>query len=325
MFEVINKLAGAYGPSGNEKQVSALIRSILKDKVDEIREDALGNLICVKKGSGKKFMLAAHMDQIGVIVTFIDDKGFLRFGNIGGLRPQVILGQRVVFENGTTGVIWYEENIDDIKKLKLDKMYIDIGATSREEAEGMVKLGDQAVYAADTKLQNGKIISKCMDNRIGCAILVQMALNSPKTDNEIYYVFTAQEEVGLRGARTAAFGIVPDMALAVDVTGTGDTPESKPMAVRLGAGPTIKIKDASVISHPAVKDRLIERAKSANIPYQFEIMTFGGTDAGSIHITAGGIPSGGVSVPTRHIHSSAEIVDMKDVENAVELLEHFVK
>ena len=107
------------------------------------------------------------------------------------------------------------------------------------------------------------------------------------------------------------------MALAVDVTGTGDTPESKPMAVRLGAGPTIKIKDASVISHPAVKDRLIERAKSANIPYQFEIMTFGGTDAGSIHITAGGIPSGGVSIPTRHIHSSAEIVDMKDVENAV--------
>ena len=325
MYKLINKLTCAFGPSGNEKQVSELITSIIKGKVDDIRTDALGNLICVKKGNGKKIMLAAHMDQIGIIVTFIDNKGFVRFGNVGGLRPQVILGQRVIFENGTIGVIWYEENIGDLKNLKLDKMYIDVVATSKEQADKMVKIGDMAVYDAETKLQNGKLISKSMDDRIGCAILLQLALNAPKTNNEIYYVFTTQEEVGLRGARTAAFGIVPDMALAVDVTGTGDTPESKHMAVSLGAGPTIKIKDASVIAHPTVKDRLIDCAKTANIPYQFEIMMHGGTDAGSIHTTAGGIPSGGVSVPTRHVHSSAEIVDMSDVENAVKLLEAFVK
>lgn len=324
MFDLINKLTHVFGPSGNEKKVASVISEMIKDKVDEIRTDALGNLICVKKGSGKKIMLAAHMDEIGIIISYIDDKGFLRFGNIGGLNPHVILGQRVVFENGTIGVIWFEESIDDIKNIKLDKLYIDIGATSKEEAEKNVRVGDTAVYAADTVLQNGKLISKSMDDRIGCAILVQLALNAPKTDNEIYYVFTTQEEVGLRGARTAAYGILPDMALAIDVTATGDTPECKPMAVRMGAGPTIKIKDASVIAHPEIKDRLIDCAKAENIPYQFEILMRGGTDAGSIHTTAGGIPSGGVSIPTRNVHNSAEIVDMGDVENAVKLLEAFI-
>ncbi|MGI6085922.1 MAG: M42 family metallopeptidase [Acetivibrionales bacterium] len=325
MFEIIKKLTRTFGPSGNEKKVAALISDMLTGKVDEIRTDALGNLICIKKGSGKRIMLAAHMDEIGVIVTFIDDKGFLRFGNIGGLNPHIILGQRVIFENGTIGVIWYEENIDDLKNLKPDKMYIDIGASSKQEAEKLVSVGDAAIYAADTILQNGKLISKSMDDRIGCAILVQLALNSPKTDNEIYYVFTSQEEVGLRGAGTAAFQLVPDMALAVDVTKTGDTPECKPMSVLLGKGPTIKIKDRSVIAHPEIKDRLIGCAKENNIPYQFEILIQGGTDAGSIHTTAGGIPSGGVSIPTRNVHNTAEIVDMKDVENAVKLLEAFVR
>ncbi|NLL66897.1 MAG: M42 family metallopeptidase [Clostridiaceae bacterium] len=324
MFEIINKLTRTFGPSGNEGNVAVLISEMLKGKVDEIKTDALGNLICIKKGSGKKIMLAAHMDEIGVIVSYIDDKGFLRFGGVGGINPFVILGQRVVFENGTVGVIWYEENIDNIKNIKLEKMYIDIGAKSVKEAEELVNVGDMAVFEAGTVLQNGRIISKAMDNRIGCAILIKMALNEPKTDNEIYYVFTVQEEVGLRGARTAAFGIVPDMALAVDVTTTGDTPECKPMSVSIGNGPTIKIKDRSVIAHPEIKDRLIKCAKEENIPHQFEILMQGGTDAGSIHTTAGGIPSGGVSIPTRNIHNTAEIVDMKDVENAVKLLEAFV-
>jgi putative aminopeptidase FrvX len=327
MFDIIKSLTQTYGPSGNEKKVAEAIAGLLEGKVDEIRTDSLGNLICVKKGSGsgKKIMLAAHMDEIGVIVSFIDDKGFIRFSNIGGLPPMIILGQRVVFENGTVGVIWYEEDIDDMKNAKLEKMYIDIAAGSAEEAKKLVKIGDMAVFAADTINQNGKVISKALDDRIGCAILVQLALNTPESDNDIYYVFTTQEEVGLRGARTAAFGIVPDMALAVDVCDTGDTPNCKPMSVRLGEGPTVKIKDRSVISHPMVKDRLIDAAKRNNIPYQLEVMLHGGTDAGSIHVTAGGIPSGGVSIPTRFVHNTAEMVDMSDVENAVKLLEAFVK
>ncbi|NLL95567.1 MAG: M42 family metallopeptidase [Clostridiaceae bacterium] len=327
MFDIIKKLAQTYGPSGNEKKVADAIIEMVKGKVDEIRTDPLGNLICVKKGngSGKKIMLAAHMDEIGVIVSYIDDKGFLRFSNIGGLPPLVILGQRVVFENGTIGVIWYEEDIDDMKNVRIDKMYIDISAGSAQEAEKLVKIGDMAVFAGDTVKQSGRVISKALDDRIGCAVLVQLALNAPKTDNEIYYVFTTQEEVGLRGARTAAFGIIPDMALAIDVCCTGDTPGCKHMAVRLGEGPAIKIKDRSVIAHPEVKDRLIDAAKKNNIPYQMEIMLRGGTDAGSIHITAGGIPSGGVSIPARYVHNTAETVDIKDVENAVKLLESFVK
>ncbi|HHW22953.1 MAG TPA: M42 family metallopeptidase [Clostridiaceae bacterium] len=328
MFDIIKKLAQTYGPSGNEKKVAEAIIEMVKGKVDEIKTDPLGNLICVKKGTGgtgKKIMLAAHMDEIGVIVSHIDDKGFLRFSNIGGLPPHVILGQRVVFENGTVGVIWYEEDTEDKKNVKLEKMYIDIAAGSEKEAGNHVKIGDMAVFAADTISQNGRVISKALDDRVGCAVLVQLALNEPKTENDIYYVFTTQEEVGLRGARTAAFGIVPDMALAVDVCDTGDTPNCKPMSVRLGEGPTVKIKDSSVISHPMVKDRLIDAARKNNIPYQLEVMLRGGTDAGSIHVTAGGIPSGGVSIPTRYVHNTAEMVDINDVENAVKLLEAFVK
>ena len=259
------------------------------------------------------------------LLSHILMKRFLRFSNVGGINPFVILGQRVVFENGTVGVVWYEENIGDIKSIKLEKMYIDIAAKSQADAERLVSVGDMAVFESGTILQNGRIISKSMDDRIGCAILVQIALNQPRTENEIYYVFTAQEEVGLRGARTAAYGIMPDMALAVDVTTTGDTPECKPMSVRIGDGPAIKIKDRSVIAHPQIKDRLIKCAEEHNIPHQFEILVQGGTDAGSIHTTAGGIPSGGVAIPTRNVHNSAEIVDMKDVENAVKLIEAFIR
>ncbi|NMA66847.1 MAG: M42 family metallopeptidase [Clostridiaceae bacterium] len=325
MFDLLKTLTQTYGPSGREKKVADTIRGLLENKVDEIRTDAMGNLICVKKGSGKKIMLAAHMDEIGIIVTYIDEKGFLRFGNIGGISPLVILGQRVKFSNGTIGVIWYEEKIDNMKNVNLQKMYIDIGAASKQEAEKLVRVGDMAVFAGDTVLQNGRIISKALDDRIGCAILVELALQNPDTDNEIYYVFTTQEEVGLRGAKTAAFGIIPDMALAIDVCDTGDTPDCKAMAVKLGEGPAVKIKDRSVISHPHIKDKLIRLAEENNIPYQLEIMTHGGTDAGSIHITAGGIPSGGVSIPSRYIHDTAEMVDMNDVKNSVKLLKKFVE
>ena len=325
MFDLIKRLAQTYGPSGNEKKVAETIKSILEGKVDEIRTDAMGNLICVKKGSGKKIMFAAHMDEIGIIVTYIDESGFLRFGNVGVLPQLIIMGQRVRFENGTIGVIWYEENIDNMKNATLEKMYIDIGASSREEAEKMVKVGDMGIFVGETVLQNGKIISKALDDRLGCAILVETALRNVETDNEIYYVFTTQEEVGLRGAKTAAFGIVPDMALALDVCDTGDTPNCKPMSVKMGKGPTVKIKDRSVISHPEVKDRLIRAAEKANIPYQLEVSLYGGTDAGSIHITAGGIPSGGISIPTRFIHDASEMADMNDVENAVRLLCEFIK
>ncbi|HOQ75129.1 MAG TPA: M42 family metallopeptidase [Thermoclostridium sp.] len=325
MFDTISMLVNAFGPSGRENRVAEVVTQMIKDKVDEISSDAMGNLIAVKKGSGKKIMLAAHMDEIGLIITTIDDKGFLRFGTVGGVLPLISLGQRVVFENGLTGVVWYEESIESMKDAKIDKMYIDIGAKTREQARELVEIGDMAVFEGRPVEQNGLIISKALDDRVGCAILAELARRCPATDNEIYYVFTTQEEVGLRGARTAAYAIRPDLAIAIDVTRTGDTPKSKPGAVSLGEGPAIKVKDNSVIAHPRIRERLVDCARENGIPFQFEVVDKGGTDAGSIHITAGGIPSGGVSIPTRFIHSASEIVDIKDVENAARLLEAFIK
>lgn len=325
LIEMIGSIAQAFGPSGNEQNVREAIEPMLSGYVDEIRVDALGNLIAVKKGVGQKIMLAAHMDEIGILVTYIDEKGFLRFGTVGGVSPHSALGTRVVFESGITGTVWYEEKMESMKDLKVDRMFIDIGAGSRGEAEKMVRVGDMAVFCGDTVETNGRLISKAMDDRAGCAVLVALARTLTETENEIYYVFTVQEEVGLRGARTAAWGIMPDMALAVDVTDTGDMPESRHMAVSIGDGPTIKIKDSSIICHPDVVERLRNCAEAAEIPVQYEVLAAGGTDAGSIHLTAGGIPTGAVSIPTRFIHSPSEMISLGDVKGAIALLAAFIR
>jgi tetrahedral aminopeptidase len=320
MFDLVKKLTVAFGVTGNEEDISDVIKAEIKDKVDEIYTDALGNLIAIKRGKGKKVMLAAHMDEIGIMATYIDDKGFIRFSNVGWVSAHYALGQKVKFRNGTLGAVFYEEKLEDMKDLKLAKMYIDIGAESKEDSETKVKIGDTACFCGEAVLQGDKIISKALDDRCGCAVLIETLNNLPQTDNEIYFVFTVQEEVGLRGARTAAYQLKPDIAIAVDVTLTGDTPETKPMEVKCGRGPAIKIKDSSVICHPEIKKFLEDTAKRINIPYQFEILESGGSDPGSIHITAGGIPSGAVSIPCRYVHSPVEMISINDLENAVKLL-----
>jgi len=332
MFELLTRLTQTFGVSGNEEEIRSLIINEIKGKVDNISIDPLGNLIAMKKGNVnkdncKKIMLAAHMDEIGIIVTHIDEKGFIRFSNIGGVSPFVSISQRVKFKNGTIGVVSYEQKLDDIKNLKLPKMYIDIGAKSREETEMMINIGDTACFCGDSVKQGDYAISKAMDNRCGCTVAIGVInkLKDIETDNEIYFVFTVQEEVGLRGAKTSAYQIMPDIAIALDVTSTGDRPESNIMEVKLGKGPAIKIKDSSVICHPEVKKLLVAAAKRINIPYQYEILEAGGTDAGAIHTTCGGIPSGAVSIPTRYIHSPAEMVSLEDLENAVKLVTEAIK
>lgn len=324
MISLLKELAGTYGPSSCEEEIRSVIEKRIAPMVDEIYTDTLGNLIAVKKGSGKRIMLAAHMDEIGLVAAFIDQKGFIRFSNIGGVSPFIAAGQRVVFRNGTVGTVCYEENLEDMKDLKLNRMYIDIGTTSREETEKQVKPGDMAVFAGETVEQNGRYISKALDDRIGCAILIALLERMENVTNEVIFTFTVQEEVGLRGAGPAAYGIKPDLAVAVDVTGTGDTPDCKPLSIDLGKGPTVMIKDARTISHPLVKDTLIRCAKEQNLPYQLEVFSVGGNDAGAIHITAGGIPSGGVSIPCRYTHRPCEMVDKNDVENAIKLLDAFI-
>lgn len=320
MKELIKKLVEIHGPSGSEEAIQAVLRQEIKDYVDEVRVDALGNLIATKKGKGgKKVMLAAHMDEIGLMVTHIDDKGFLRFAPIGGVSPYVLLGQRVVFGNGTVGVIGTEK-IDDIKDLRMEKLFIDIGATDRSTAEAKVKVGDSAGYWRTLDDLGNRLVAKSMDDRIGCAILVEVARRLKETRHEVYFVFTVQEEVGIRGARTSAYGVSPDLGIAVDVTRTGDTPKSITMEVALGKGAAIKVKDSGVIAHPGIKRMLTETARQNGIPYQLEVLEQGGTDAAAIQLTKEGVPVGVISIPTRYIHTPSEMVDLGDVEAVVTLL-----
>lgn len=320
MRELLQKLTGVYGPSGNEEMIRLVIRNEIENHVDEIREDVLGNLIAVKKGKGKKVMLAAHMDQIGMMITHIDDKGFLRFTSIGGISVPNSINRRVMFGNGLMGVVGYETEINDWKDIRFDRMYIDIGASDKEDAQEMVNIGDVAVYPSYFSENNGHYISGAMDDRAGCALLIQTARTLENSPHEIYYVFTIQEELGLRGAKTSAFSINPDIGIAVDVTLTGDTPKAKPMAVELGKGPAIKVKDSSVLAHPKIKNLMVERARQYGIPYQLEILERGGTDSGAIHLTRGGIPSGVLSIPCRYVHSDNEVIAAADIKNGVKLL-----
>ncbi|MGM0471212.1 MAG: M42 family metallopeptidase [Bacillota bacterium] len=320
MQEIIKRLTETYGPSGHEEEVAELIKSEIEDQVDKVKIDKLGNLIAIKRGrSDKRVMLAAHMDEIGLIATHIDEDGFVRFSNVGGVSPYILLGERVVFGNGVEGVIG-KEKLDSIKELKLSKMYIDIGLSSREEVKEQIEIGDVAIYQRNFSRLGERLTAKSLDDRIGCALLIETIKNLSEVENDTYFVFTVQEEVGIRGSQTSAFSIEPDLGIAVDVTGTGDTPESRTMAVSLGEGPAIKVKDRSVITHPKVKDLMVEVANREDLPYQLEVLEFGGTDAGSIHLSRDGVPTGVLSIPARYIHTPSEVVDYQDVQNGVKLL-----
>lgn len=318
-ISILKKMTDAFGPSGNEEVIRDIIIEEIKDYVDSYSVDRLGNLIAVKGTEGKKLMIAGHMDEIGLMITDIDEKGYLRFTNIGGVSATTTLSQMVQFKSGVKGVVSIEY-IEDIKDVKLSKMFIDIGAKHKEEAEKMVSIGDVCVYTNNFTVTDNSIISKALDDRIGCFVMVEAIKKIKSTPNQLYFVFTVQEEVGIRGAKTSAYGIDPDMGIAIDVTGVGDTPKARPMAVKMGNGPTVKVKDMSVICHPEVKELMIKVAKESSIPYQLEVLEYGGTDSGAIHLTRGGVPSGVMSLPSRYIHSPVEMVSKEDVANAIQLL-----
>jgi endoglucanase len=320
MKELIRKLTETYGPSGAEDRIRAVIRTEVEPLADELRVDALGSLI-VRKGSGKgkRIALAAHMDEIGVMVTYVDEKGFARFTRVGGVGPITCVGSRVTFADGTVGVVDVEEKRTNVSKIpKFEQLYIDVGATSRDDCP--VDVGDVGVFVRPFVSQGTRLISKAMDDRIGCAVLIETLRRLKSTSHDLYFVFSVQEEVGVRGARTSAYGIDPDLAIAVDVTTTGDKPESHPMAVELGKGPAIKVQDGGMIAHPEVKDLMVQQAKKAKIPYQLEVLVGGSTDASAMQLTRAGVPAGCISIPCRHVHTPSEMVDERDVENSVKLL-----
>ena len=316
--EFLKKLCAAHGASGQEQAAREMILDEIKDYIDDYSIDTLGNLIAHKKGPGKKIMLAGHMDQIGLMVTYISKEGFLYFSRIGGKSPAFCLGHRFVFPNGTVGVAACER-LDDPKDLSLEKMYIDIGARDEEDAKKLVKIGDVCVYDAMPVINGDVVMSPALDDRVGCFIMVEALKKLTKPAYDLYFVFTVQEEVGLRGAKTAAYAIGPDYGLAFDVTISADTPKSRKFPSKMYGGAAIKIKDASVLCHPVIVNHLENCAKEAEIKYQFEILEAGGTDSGAIHLTKGGAPSGVISVATRYVHSANEMCALSDVQACVDL------
>ena len=321
--ELLNKIVEVYGPASNETEIRKFITDEIKDYVNDIRVDALGNLIAHKKGNGKRVMISAHMDQIGMMVIDIDEKGFIRFTNIGGISPIYSYGQKVIFENGTIGAIFCEP-VDDLTKVKLDKMYIDIGAFSKEEAEAKVKIGDICIYKSEFVENENVVFTPYLDDRVGCFIAIEALKEIKEPVNDLYFVFSVQEEVGLRGAKTAAFSIDPEIGIALDVTSHGDTPKAKRFAIGLNKGAAIKVKDNSIIAHPYIRETLVKLAEENEIPCQMEVLEFGGTDSGAIHLNREGVPSGVISVPTRYVHSTVEMASKNDINNCTKLLIEFL-
>lgn len=318
-YSLLKRLSQACGPSGSEQEVAEIIAEVVRPYCDDVRQDALGNLLAIRKGtSGKRIMVAAHMDEIGLMVTHIDEQGFLRFTTIGGIRLGDLPYRRVRLKNGRIGTIGMEK-LDKPSDLDLAKLFIDIGAHSRADAEELVGIGDTLTFMGEYAELGSRIISKALDDRVGCFAAIE-TLKRVDSPHELAFVFSAQEEVGQRGAKVAAFALEPDLGITLDVTLTGDTPKGLKMAVKLGGGVAIKVLDRSLVTSPKIKTWMFNVAADRGIRYQWEVLEHGGTDAGAIHVTKGGIPAGVLSIPARHVHTPSEIVDREDIEATVALL-----
>lgn len=325
LVKTLETLCAAFGPSGQENEIAKVIEELAKPYVDEITRDTMGNLTAHKKGSGPKVMFAAHMDSLGLMATHITDEGFVRVGRLGGVSPRDVLGTPVRFQNGVRGTIYENDELGDAKR-EMGHLFVDIGAKNAEEARERVQVGDVAVYATPTYESGRAVISPYLDNRVSCLALLQAMELLKETDNDLYFVFTTQEEVGLRGAQTVAYAIDPDYAVVADVTVADDLPGSKhTCSSKCGGGAAIKVMDGDVICHPEMVAMLKELAQERNIPYQMDVITDGGTDGGVIHKSRAGVFTGGVSVPCRNIHCPQEVAWLEDVEATAKLLAAFAE
>ncbi len=333
LAENLEKLSNACGVAGREQEVRELMIKMLKPYADEVTVDRLENVIAVKKGKENKpkIMFDAHMDEIGLIAKTINKDGFIQFAKMGGIDDRILLAQKVnVFtEKGTLpGVIGskpphIQKEGERKKIIAYDELFIDIGATSRDDANNMgVRPGDPIVFDSQFKaLGNDFVMGKAFDNRVGCAVMVEAFKQLEKIDCTVYAVGSVQEELGLRGAGTAAYGIDPDVCLVLDVTVAGDVPGVREFdtSVRMGKGPTLTVTDSGFVAHPKVLRWLIDSASENKINYQLETGLPGSTNAARIALTRQGIPSGTISAPARYIHSPTGLINIKDAENAAKL------
>ncbi len=325
LMKTLTELVSAFGPAGDEGEVSRVIEKLAAPYVDEISRDVMGNLICHKRGTGPKVMFAAHMDTIGLVVTHIGEDGYVHVGPLGGIRPAEALHTPVRFKNGAKGVICADAEAD-VSKLKSADLLIDLGASSREEAEKLVRVGDAAVFDLPAARAGDRVISPYLDNRAGCLVLLLAMERIGQTDNDLYFVFTAQEEVGTRGARTAAWTVDPDYGIAVDVTPTDDEPGAKHRVTSVcGGGAAVKVMDSTVICQPQMVEKLMCLAGEKSIRAQRDVIRRGGSDGGPIHLSRGGVYTGGISIPCRYAHSPAALVDLNDVKACAELAAAFAE
>jgi endoglucanase len=333
LAEILEKLSNACGVAGREEEVRNLMKNFLKPHADEVKEDKLGNVIGIKKGNknAPKVMLAGHMDEIGLLVKTISKEGFLQFAKMGGIDDRILLAQSVIVytdKGPLHGIVGSKpphiQKEDERKKIfASDELFIDIGAATYEEAKEMgVKIGDPIEFDIRfAKIGKNTVIGKAFDDRVGCAVLVEAMKRLKKTECTVYAVGTVQEEVGCRGAMTSAFGICPDVGIALDVTIAGDVPGVREVEapIKMRKGPSLTVADYGLITHPKVLRLLIDVAEENKIPYQLEAGLPGGTDASRISLTREGVPSGTISIPTRYIHSPSSMLSLEDAENTVKM------
>ncbi len=333
-LRLLHQLTEAVAVSGDEAAVRAIVRRELAAFADDMHVDALGNLLVIRKGCGRRrvrVMLAAHMDEVGLMITAVEKDGTLRVGRVGGLDVRQLAGKPVwVGRARHVGVIGVKPihlltASEKKKALSLDNLRIDIGADSREAAQRKVQPGDRATFATPFARLGPTVRAKALDDRLGVASLIEL-VRSPPPGIDLLAAFTVQEEVGLRGARVAAFALAPQAAIALDATPARDFPiwdeetENTQYNTRLGAGPAIYVADGATIGDPRLLRLLVETAESEAIPYQIRQPGRGGTDAGAIHLTREGIPSISLSVPARNLHGAASIASLKDWRDSVRLV-----
>ena len=332
----LEQLSNAIGVSGEEDAVRDIVLDAIKDHVTDIVIDAMGNVTAVKRGTGAsnmKVMIAAHMDEIGFMVTGFESNGTLRFTNIGGVDDRILPGLRVkIGKDHVPGVIMWppiHKNRDQsVKRLK--DLRIDIGVSSKSAAEGKVKAGDRIAFDSTyAEINETMVRGKAFDDRVGCSLLIDV-LQGGDYPVDILAAFTVQEEIGLRGARVAAQRLNPDMALVLEGTTAHDVPnpdadpddpEQANPVCRVGDGPALTVMDRSMITPPHLLDFLKQTATSNGIPYQIKTARGGGTDAGRIHLTNGGVPSAVISMPCRYIHSPTAYLSKEDYRNDLALVQ----
>ncbi|MBM7582275.1 endoglucanase [Caldicoprobacter guelmensis] len=336
MAELLKMLTEVGGVSGDEGRVRQIIKQEISSFVDDIYTDKIGNLIAYKKGTkgGRKVMLCAHMDEVGFIITGIGEDGMLKFKTVGGIDPRVLVSKKVLIgEKGYPGVlgikaIHLQEPEERQHAVKVKQMYIDIGATSKEDASQTVKPGDYAVFDSRyVEFGDNKVKAKALDDRAGCAVLIEVMKQKERYDFDLYACFSVQEEVGLRGAEVLGYSINPDIAIVVEATTCSDVPgvDEHLHTTLMGKGPAITIMDGASYANKELVEMLVNAAHKGGIPFQFKKGTAGGNDAGRIHLAREGVKTATVSIPCRYIHSPSSVMDLTDYGNTINLISAFLK